>query len=234
MGSTLKLLTLLKVLQVAFAAVNISAVEQRLKASSQDFQAKEKRITQSIYSCDAYLTVASSNLKASNITSNLSKAIGDGRKVLSDLKYFKYVDGYESYGNLSACDYVSIRQSTTDLEYQYFDDVSSDHVAKLTKLFQLRNQITASYVQNFKVFLSFKSKELSVLYAIREFEKSANEFRGYLQMLSAGKTNWNKMRIYLNDSMSSMNCTVKPSTFQANGQKLDAALGKTEVALKGE
>lgn len=195
MKTTQKFLILLNLIQIALAAVNISAVEQILKKSSQDFQAKEKKITQSIYTCDSYLTVASSNLKASNIASNLTKVIDDGRKVLSDLKYFKFVDGYEFYGDLPACEYVSTRQSTIELEYQHFDAISSDHVERLTKLFQLRNQISASFLKYFKVFLNFKSKQLSVIYAIREFGKSANEFTGYLRMLSAGKKNWNGMRI---------------------------------------
>ena len=200
MKIALKILTLLQVLQLALAAFNISAVEQRLKKSSMDFQAKEKRITHSIYSCDSYLTVASANLRASNIASNVSKIMDDGRRVLSDLKNFKYVDGFEPYGSLPACEYVSIRQSTVDLEYQNFDSVSSDHVARLIKLFQLRNQITASYVKNFKAFKNFRSKELTVIYTIREFGKAGNEFIGYLQMLKAGKKNWNKLQNYLNSS----------------------------------
>lgn len=199
-----------------------------------DFQAKEKKITQAIYTCDSYLTVSSANLKASNIASNSSKVIDDGRQVLSSLKNFKYVDGFESYSSLSKCDYVSTRISTTDLEYQNFDAISNDHVKKLNKLLQIRNKITASYTKNFKVFLKFRSKELSVIYTIREFGRAANEFIGYLQMLSASKKNWNRMRIYLNNSMASMNCTVKATKFQIRGQQLDAALGNAEGGLKGE
>ena len=154
--------------------------------------------------------------------------------MLSDLKNFKYVDGFEPYGSLPACEYVSIRQSTVDLEYQNFDSVSSDHVARLIKLFQLRNQITASYVKNFKAFKNFRSKELTVIYTIREFGKAGNEFIGYLQMLKAGKKNWNKLQNYLNSSLVSLNCTVTPSEFQEKGKKLDEALGNVEGDLKGE
>ena len=55
-----------------------------------------------------------------------------------------------------------------------------------------------------------------------------------MQMLNAGKKNWNKLQIYLDTSLVILNCVVKTSEFQEKGKLLSAALGNAEGGLKGK
>ena len=233
MGATLKIVILLGALQFSMT-FDISGVEQQLEKSTRSFADKELKISKMIELCDAYLKYSSSNLKASNIAKNLSTALDNGRNSLNALKSIKNHYSFESFGDFSTCEYISSRQSTIEIDLSRFDYILSDAVANLTELYQLRNQITSNFASNFKALLKFKSKALTVVFTIRDFGKTADEYLSYLRLLYLSKDYLKKLKVCLNAAATSLNCSTASTSFQDKGQQIDVKLENFEEGLKGK
>lgn len=228
-----KVLILLAILHVALS-LNISLIESQYEKLSKKLTEKESNIAESLLICNSFAKVSSVNLKASKIAKNLTNSLDTTASLLMELKTLKNYESFESFANFSTCDYVSSRQSTSEIDLVKLDGFSHDVLVNLTMLLRSRNNITANYAKNFKTLVKFWSQQRTVISFLRQIERTTSEFLSYIKLLNYGQKFMTKLIIYLKNETKSLNCSATVSSFQLKGEQMQAKLGSCEGELLGK
>lgn len=228
-----KVLIILPVIFHVILALNISSLESQVEKLTKKLTEKESIIAESLLICNSFTKVSSNNLKTSKIAKNLTNSLDNTAKSLLDFKTLKNYESFESLANFTTCEYVSSRQSTSEIDLGKLDGFSRDALVNLTQLLNHRKNITANYAANFKTLIKFWSQQRTVLSVLKQIERTTSEYLSYIKLLDHAKKFMEKFQIYLKNEFLIQNCTVTVSSFQLQGEQLAAKLGSCEGDVLG-
>lgn len=202
--------------------------EMSLNVSNKIMMDFELSLRLNLTKLNAFVKFSSSNLKAINITSNLSSILDQTFITIGQLST---IDNHRIFYNLTGstvCDYVDIRKSFVDLEMRKFHSIIFDIQANFTKLYENFNLITFNYASNLRTLAMNWSRERNLVLTFKQTLLTFNEYFEYIGILKNDLENFGKFHKYLNQ----LKCTISNSTFANAGNKIEASLKQCEEQLK--
>lgn len=235
MEKRLKILVFLNFVNSCFATFNISSIEQQIVYMTKNFIDSELRIVKSLNLSDSFLKFAVINLKASNVSENVTKPLESVRIEIQNMATVKNFVNFENLSNFSLCEFSTSQSSLNEFEIWMQDKIIQNFYQNLTKLFEMRIKITEEvYIKNIKTLRNFLSKEKFLWRTLMQFGETGKEFTRHLQLLNINKIFLDNLKTFLRTQEKTLNCPIINNSFEEFGDDIEKNLSPYEIEIVGE
>lgn len=221
MVKRLKILFLLQFFNFCFSSIEISSIEREVFKMTKFLIESEVKVAKSLQNCDSHLKFGVANLKASNLSENITKPLENMRIPIQEMSKLEIHENAENLTNWATCEYLTVRSSFIELEIRKQDGISKDLQRNMTKLLELRKKIVELYEKNVKVLRNVLSKEKFLTRIWGQFGATAKDLMNFWRFLRHNKKYLNNFLAFLGSLESNLTCTVVNSTFKVRGEQIE-------------
>lgn len=202
--------------------VNVSILEKDLQVATNLAIAKQSKVLSTLLSCKASAAIASSNLKASNFSKDLTNTLDDLANFTLQLLTLKEFESPTTCQNISTCECITFRIVQLDSQIKKTNEVIECIKTNSSTLNELFSKLTWSYSLTYKPILNIWTKEVAVIKTCNQARLTLNELWDLNRIVNLIKKYFIDVKSYLTSELSF--CNLTSSSFQDVGIKIDENL----------